>query len=169
MVFLVWPSMGAVGAGELSPLRGRGEAGLGVGVGWSTARGAGAAVSFPHPSGTASRSHVWRGADGYHKAPSSSLPPFSSPSPAMGKIKGMTHGVGTPRAAQAGLGGCCSPGRPRAGSLGPGTATGWWQPPPLQPRWVAGEATPARMVHPLGAGRATRGTSGQREMWVLVG
>lgn len=31
---LVCPSTGAVGAGELSPLRGRGEAGLGVGAGW---------------------------------------------------------------------------------------------------------------------------------------
>lgn len=128
--------MGAVG--ELSPLRGRGEAGLGVGAGWSTAQGAGAAVSFPHLPGTASRSHVWRGADGYHKAPSSSLPPFFQPISCQGTIKGVTHGVGTPRAARAGLGGCCSPppavpvldrwvlGQPRVGgSHLPSSLAGW--------------------------------------------
>lgn len=37
---------------------------------------------------------------------------FFQPISCQGTIKGVTHGVGTPRAARAGLGGCCSPPRP---------------------------------------------------------
>lgn len=64
---------------------------------------------------------------------SSSLLPFSSPSPVMGQLvssQGLTHSVGTPRAAQAGLGGSCVPAVPM---LDVWTMVGWGHPLAWQP------------------------------------